>query len=468
MRKRTEKNSNGEFFTTEALVSYHKLVKKTIQEYTEELARRCRYKSVVSQVDNGVVMDDRSRLIDLYDSCYVQNAHLQGVQETLYSMLTGDRYMLARQNENGKWVKDVKQSKIAQGTQFEKIIKGALDAMMYGYTLLEISNKVDEKTGRLVEVNSIERRNVLPDQRRVVQTQHQWSPGWDIDQEQYKHNYVLINSGGFGMYAATTPLILAQKYTLSNWVNFSHTYGQPIIHGKTISEDSASRRKLANDMASAAQNKIIVTGKDDEIDIKNFAASNSEKIYDNLIAYVDKCVSNLILGSESMAGGDQSYVGSTKAHEEILRARIKTYRNYIENVINEQVLPILKYWNLIEEDVFFKYSKQVDMSNKDKIELTKLLVTNYEFSSDEVENLWGVTVGKQRVETFGGFGEDGLVEGENDHHIMSDEEYYKRYGHARGVKPKNDEKKGKSSEDGDYDFSHTKNRINFLKGMRKK
>ena len=108
------------------------------------------------------------------------------------------------------------------------------------------------------------------------------------------------------------------------------------------------------------------------------------------------------------------------------------------------------------------------MSNKDKIELTKLLVTNYEFSSDEVENLWGVTVGKQRVETFGGFGEDGLVEGENDHHIMSDEEYYKRYGHARGVKPKNDEKKGKSSEDGDYDFSHTKNRINFLKGMRKK
>lgn len=445
MRKRTEKNSNGGFFTSEALVSYYRLVKKTITEYTEELIRRSHYKSVVQQVTDGTIMDDRSRLIDLYDSCYIQNAHLQGVQETLYSMLTGDRYMLAKQDEKGKWIKDAEQSKITQGTQFEKIIKGVLDAMMYGYTLLEIKNEIDPETGRLVEVNSIERRNVLADQRRVVQRQGEWLPNWNLDDEQYKHNYVLINTGGFGMYAATTPLILAQKYTLSNWVNFSHTYGQPIIHGKTISEDSASRRRLANDMASAAQNKIIVTGKDDEIDIKNFAASNSEKIYDNLIAYVDKCVSNLILGSESMAGGEQSYVGSTKAHEEILRARIKTYRTFIENTINEQILPVLKYWGFVKGDVFFKYSNQVDMSNKDKIELTKLLVTNYEFSPEEVEKMWGVEVGEQRLDTYGGAGGGDYSEGENDHHIMSDAEYERRYGHPRGVN----------------------NRVNFLRGMRR-
>lgn len=444
MRKRTEHNSNGEFFTSEALVAYHNLVKKTITEYTDELARRCRYKTAVSQVEDGTILDDRSRLIDLYESCYIQNAHLQGVQETLYSMLTGDRYMMAKQDEKGKWIKDVRQSKITQGTQFEKIIKGVLDAMMYGYTLLEIRNSVDETTGRLVEVNSIERRNVLPDQRRVIQQQHQWAPGWSIDSEQYSHNYVLINTGGFGLYAATTPLILAQKYTLSNWVNFSHTYGQPIIHGKTVSEDSASRRRLANDMASAAQNKIIVTGKDDDIEVKNFATSNSEKIYDNLINYVDKCVSNLILGSESMAGGEQSYVGSTKAHEEILRARIKTYRSYVENTINEQVLPVFRYWGFISDDVYFKYSNQVDMSNKDKIELTKLLVTNYEFSSEEVEKIWGIEVGEQRLDTYGGMG--GYSDGDGDRHIMSDEEYEKRYGHPR----------------------YSQGRVNFIRGVRKR
>ena len=39
MRKRTENNSNGNFFTDEALVAHYNLVKKTITEYTEELTQ---------------------------------------------------------------------------------------------------------------------------------------------------------------------------------------------------------------------------------------------------------------------------------------------------------------------------------------------------------------------------------------------------------------------------------------------
>ncbi len=69
MRKRTANNSNGNFFTDEALIASYNLVKKTITEYTDELQRRCRYKSVVGQVEDGTILDDRSRLIDLYESC---------------------------------------------------------------------------------------------------------------------------------------------------------------------------------------------------------------------------------------------------------------------------------------------------------------------------------------------------------------------------------------------------------------
>lgn len=45
---------------------------------------------------------------------------------------------------------------------------------------------------------------------------------------------------------------------------------------------------------------------------------------------MNKEVANLVLGSESMAGGMQSYVGSTKAHQDIFRDRIEVYRRYIE------------------------------------------------------------------------------------------------------------------------------------------
>ncbi len=434
MRKRTTTNSNGNFFTDEALISDYRLVKKTIIEYTDELTRRCHYKSIVSQLGDGTVLDDRSRLIDLYESCYLQNAHLQGTILTLFSQLVGKRYMFAREGKDGKWERDAKQSKLCQGSQFEKIIKGIVEAELYGYTLLEIMPDLDPDTGLLREVNLIERRNVLADQRRVIQRPHQWSPGWNLDDEQYKHNYVLVNTGGFGLYSATTPNILAQKYTISNWVNFSHTYGQPIIHGKTEAEDNESRQRLARKIGSAAQNKVLVTGKGDEIDVKAFAASNSEKIYESLANFVNKENDSVILGSESMAGATQAYVGSTKAHENIFRARINSYRTRIENVMNEQIVPVLRYWGIISDDVYFKYMNKVEMSDENKIKLYDMLTDKYEIEPEEISKEWGVEVGKQRNfdsgNGGGGLGDwDG--DGDNDGHRMSDEEYYKRYGHHR-------------------------------------
>lgn len=433
MRRRTEKNSTGNFFAEEALITNYNIVKKTIQDYIEELMRRCRYRSVVSQVEDGTVMDDRSRLIDQYEACYIQNAHLQGTIATLFSQLIGKRYMLAREGADGQWIRDPEQSKICQGSQFEKIIRAIIEAKFYGYSLIEIVPEIDPETGLLKEVNSIERRNVLPDQRRVIQRWGQWSPGWDIDDEQYRHNYVLINSGDFGIFAATTPNILSQKFTLSNWISFAHTYGQPIIHGKTGAEDNESRKRLARKIASAAQNKVLVTGKDDEVDIKNFMMSNSEKIYQTLVEHVNKEIDGLILGSESMAGGTQSYVGSTKAHENIYRQRILSYRTYIENVMNEQIMPVLRYWGLVTEDVYFRYMNKVEMSDENKIRLTDVLTNKYEIAPEVIEREWGIPVGKQRNFDAGGSasGTSGMEGGDDEDRRMSDDEYFKRYGRHR-------------------------------------
>lgn len=101
MRRRTKNISTGDFFETEQLISYYSIVKKTIQEYVEELDRYSRYKTIVGQCADGTIMDDRSRLIDLYDSCYLQDAKLEAVIETLNSHMIGERYMLA-EYKNGK------------------------------------------------------------------------------------------------------------------------------------------------------------------------------------------------------------------------------------------------------------------------------------------------------------------------------------------------------------------------------
>lgn len=413
------------------LESIFRTSKKTIQEYVREIDRHCRYKSVQSQVTRGVVLDDRGPLIDLYEACVQQDAHLSAVLETVESQIIGERYMLARQNERGKYIKDVEETKKIQGSQFTKIIKGIVESKWYGYTLLEIMPTINPLTNKLAEVNIIERRNVLPNQNRVVKRQGQWTPGWDITSNQYSCNYILINTGTLGLFSATTPLILAKKFTLANYVNFSHTYGQPIIHGKTESESIQDRQRLAQSIANAAQNKIVVTGLNDEVDIKTFTMSNSEHIYSSLIEFVNKEVANLIVGSSSMAGETQSYVGSTNAHQDIFRERIEVYREYIENVMNEEILPRLVDMGYIKSGLEFKYANRVEMSNKDKISLYSFITDKYEVSADEIEKEFGIVVGKQ----FNALSE--MIGGahSNDRHIMTDEEYYKRYGYQRGEKP---------------------------------
>lgn len=433
-----EKNPDGTF-NHRLLESIFRTSKKVIQEYVREIERTNRYKSVRSNVAEGTVLDDRSHLMDLYDACLQQDAHIRAVLETLVSQILGDRYMLARQNDKGKYIKDIRQTQKIQGSQFDKIIRGIVEAKLYGYTLLEIMPTIDPRTGRLAEVNIVERRNVLPDQRRVVKRQGLWMPGWDLTDKAFSSNYILINTGDIGLFSATTPLILAKKFTVANYVNFSHTYGQPIIHGKTVSESNADRKRLAAEIANAAQNKVLVTGLDDEIDIKTFTMSNSEKIYTSLIEFVNKEVSNMILGSESMAGATQSYVGSTKAHQDIFRERIEVYRRFIENVMNEEVVPRLVAMGYIESGLEFKYSNRIEMNNEDRIKLYGLLTDKYEIAPDEVEKEFGIHVGKQlnvmtAAATAAGSGSGTKT---HDRYLMSDEEYYKRYGHSRGSKVSN-------------------------------
>ena len=58
MRKRTETNSHGTFFTEEALIAEYNTIKKTIQDYVLELWKHNRFRSTVNYTNDGTILDD--------------------------------------------------------------------------------------------------------------------------------------------------------------------------------------------------------------------------------------------------------------------------------------------------------------------------------------------------------------------------------------------------------------------------
>jgi len=420
-------------FEDDLLWAYYHTTKKTIKEYIRELDRYNAFRSLAPRFRQEACVDDRGRLIDLYDACYDQDAHLMSTMETLYSKILGKRYALGTFDEKGKFHKDIAETKKIRGTVFVDLIKEIVKAKAYGYTAIEMLPDIDPTTGKLAHIKSIERRNVLAGQRRIVQRQGEYHPGWNFDDLSMKPYYFLIEdrTHPLGFYSATTPIILAKKFTHANHVGFSHTYGQPVIHGKCASDGVGDRNRLANEIASAATNKVIVTGMDDEIDVKNFASTNSEKIFTSIVDRADTDVSNLILGSESMAGEAQSYVGAATADENILRDRVSVYREFIENVWNEEVIPRLENFGYIKKGLVFQYQGHIDMSAKDMIKLMEVLSSKFKMDPEVVEDILGIPVGEQ-LESVVGVGVSVPDGGDGDGtRRMSDEEYYRRYGHYR-------------------------------------
>jgi hypothetical protein len=101
--------------------------------------------------------------------------------------------------------------------------------------------------------------------------------------------------------------------------------------------------------------------------------------------------------------------------------------------MNEEIVPRLVEMGYIDSGLDFKYSNRIEMNNEDRIKLYNLITDKYEVTADEIEKEFGIHVGKQlNVMPDIGGGGSAVGGSSNDRHVMSDEEYYKRYGHSRG------------------------------------
>jgi hypothetical protein len=105
--------------------------------------------------------------------------------------------------------------------------------------------------------------------------------------------------------------------------------------------------------------------------------------------------------------------------------------------MNEEIIPRLVLMGFLKPGNEFKYSNRLEMSTDEQIKLFQMVTERYEVDAEEVDKTFGIVVGKQLNTLGGGIGGDGIDVGAGDRPVgtrrMSDEEYYRRYGHERGV-----------------------------------
>lgn len=145
---------------------------------------------------------------------------------------------------------------------------------------------------------------------------------------------------------------IVQSFTLQDWAAFSEIYGIPFRvgrYGPQASEDDKRTllwavRSIANDGAA-----IMPTGM--EFEMMSVQGSHGEAVFGNLLGYIDRQVSKVVLG-QTMTADEGSSLGQAKIHNEVRIDIKRADAQQTAGTINRDLIPWFVAVNFGPQDVY--------------------------------------------------------------------------------------------------------------------
>lgn len=258
----------------------------------------------------------------------------------------------------GKDVIDGQGTELFKSKWFHELIAHAMDAQMFGYTLIELGPIVENAFPKL---GIVRRENISPDRENVS------SLIYGTSGIQFNDPSVVDNSGasfydwniwvttpsergvskcGYGMLYRVALYEILLKNILTYNADYIEVFGQPFRWGKSDKFGTEEYDRLEASLRDAGSMAYAITGHNDEIEFINATGSGEGyKSYADFEARLEKKISKIILGHadamDSTAGKLGSEQGDDSPVSQALRAHeIKDCR-FIENMVNDQLVPKL-------------------------------------------------------------------------------------------------------------------------------
>ena len=163
-----------------------------------------------------------------------------------------------------------------------------------------------------------------------------------------------------------------------NWSQFQEKFGTPIMVGQTDMLNKQSRDQMAKMLANQSKSLWAVIGNDDKINM--LAPNHSGDTFDIYLKYINEQLAISILGqtltSTSQTGGTE-HLG--KIHSSILSRIIEEDKEFISNVVNDKLMPILIKYGVLPEGTKFKFIEE-----NDKLSTSELIDNVVKLSSANI------------------------------------------------------------------------------------
>jgi SPP1 gp7 family putative phage head morphogenesis protein len=325
-------------------------------------------------------------LIRVYNDIVI-DSHLSAAMQLRKSKTLSKDFKII--DENGEELKD--ETILFEKTWFKDMLEYALDSKFYGHSLIQLGKRI----GSNFEKTSIVKREyVFQQEKKVRQSPYSNSPSYPYDKGEFKP--WLIEAGkcdDMGLLMKAAPLVIFKKTALSSWAQFSEMFGAPLRVGKTQVRDEALRDNMYNMLDQMGSNAFAVLDLEDTIEYIKDGQQDAYGVYDKLIERVNSEISKLILGS-TMVMDDGSSRSQAEVHEQALKSIVKSDAFYIEEWVNEEVIPLLNRWHgfNITGKWVFDDSEQISKQEQFERDIDLIKTGAYNIPAEYITETYGTPV----------------------------------------------------------------------------
>ena len=313
---------------------------------------------------------NRYTLLQCYQEMSI-DSFIQGLINQRFSAIKSSNMLLI--DANGDALLD--QSSI-NTKWFNEFLELSHQSLFWGFSYINITGI---EGGVVDGVQLVPRAYCRPDFDIISQTQ-QGNSGNSILEEPLLWSIVPVykSKHDLGIYKTIFKYWVMKTSGEINWSQFQEKFGTPIMVGQTDMLNKQSRDQMAKMLANQSKSLWAVIGNDDKINM--LAPNHSGDTFDIYLKYINEQLAISILGqtltSTSQTGGTE-HLG--KIHSSILSRIIEEDKEFISNVVNDKLMPILIKYGVLPEGTKFKFIEE-----NDKLSTSELIDNVVKLSSANI------------------------------------------------------------------------------------
>lgn len=332
---------------------------------------------------------NRNLLYDEIDSMML-DPHLASLVESRILPVVRSKFAIYNAN-SGDEVPEL--TALFETSWFERYITYAMQALFYGTTVVDLTEIGED--GHIDKAFLVPRRHVRPELDIIVE-QMGATQGYKYKEPPYSLYYAQIGEDrDLGLLANLAPVVMAKKFALSAWQDFTEKYGIPPRWVTSSSINNTRLKQLSSMMQNLISSSWAILEGDEKIETMDFKGANDPyKVFDQLIIRINSELSKRILGQDGTTDNKDASgtYGSLKILHGVALDRHLSDKARIKYHINGELIPKLIKLGYPLQGMTFDWDEFNELSPTELIDAVVKLSSAYEIDPDYITEKTGIPI----------------------------------------------------------------------------